>query len=86
MGVTRWIFIAALLVAGCSSRHSDPPPPAASVVLPQAPPNAVGAMAAGRAPEPGIGPRDPEEPPDEVPVPNLTPPPSAGDDDAGVNL
>lgn len=41
---------AALLVAqACSTQRGDPPPSASSGALPAAPPNATGALAAGRA-------------------------------------
>jgi hypothetical protein len=79
-------FACAVVALGCGTRHVDPPPPAASVTVPQAPPNAVGALAAGHTPEPSLTPPESEEPTPELPVPPLAPAPMDDGDDAGVSL
>ena len=47
----RWFLIlaGASLLFACATKGGDPPPPASSGTLVAAPPNATGAIAAGRA-------------------------------------
>ena len=58
--------LGSLLALGCSKKHPDPAAPPASDGLPQAPPGATGAFAAGRS-EP---PARPEDEPDPGSVPD----------------
>jgi hypothetical protein len=48
MGVKAVALLVALAFPACSKRAAEPPPPASSGALPNAPPNATGAFAAGR--------------------------------------
>ena len=65
VGLCGWAM-GSLLALGCSKRHPDPVPATPSDGLPQAPPGATGAFAAGRAEPPG----GPEEEPDPGSVPD----------------
>jgi len=82
---SHWSWIAfSLALFGCGNRKQDPVPPATSVVVPTGAPGAIGAMAAGRAPEPtGVPPAPGEgsEDDDEPPLPMVAP-----EIDSGVTL
>lgn len=86
----KWVALfAAWLVLACSNRQGDPPPPAQSAMVPVAPPNARGALAAGHAPKPSLtAPTDPDEdPPVEDPLaPGPVPTDEPEEEDAGVSL
>jgi hypothetical protein len=88
LGLTRiWISLAlALCATSCGSRKQDPAPPAGSVVVPTGAPNAMGAMAGGKAKSPTASELpDPNAEPDEDEGPMPTPVP-ANPADSGVTL
>jgi hypothetical protein len=83
----RWalLVVAAVATTGCNRNKGEPPPPASSALVPQAPPNAMGAMAAGKTPAPSLSvPTDPDS--EEEPGTPTLPPPSPPGADAGVSL
>jgi hypothetical protein len=70
-----WALAAsALLLTGCPAVSSDPPPPVRKSEIPNAPPHALGALAAGTdaAPKPDVtlpgGEAEPDAPPLAPPV------------------
>jgi len=83
----RWaLAVSALFLIGCPALSSEPPPPVRKSEIPNAPPHALGALAAGTdaAPKPDVTLPGGEAEPDAPPLaPPLAPPAAPGPDPDG---